>query len=145
MEKVFAIYDSIRSSEKLNYLAVGFTTYLIDIFFYILLVNLVNIDAVNSSIISFIISTLISYVLTIRYVFTSSGRKKRFTLPLYIVTTALGVLITKLILEYLTVGLGVHYLISKNISIVFIVLFNYFVRKFFIFRKNSEILTDMTE
>lgn len=125
----------VKSSEKSMYLIVGFITYVTDILLSVVFVNFLLLDYVSASVLGFIASTMVSYLLTVQYVFVGSKVKKRYTLPLYVITTALGIVITKFVLELLTEDLGLHYLISKNVAILFIIVFNYFVRKFLIFRK----------
>lgn len=124
-----------KESEKIRYLIVGTIAYFTDISISILLVSGWDFDPIAASIFSFLISTISSYILTINYVFIKSTRKKRLTLPLYLVSTGIGIVITKFVLEALTNQLEIHYLISKNIAVAFIIVANYFIRKYLIFKK----------
>lgn len=127
--------EELRRSEKIRYLLVGFITYITDISISIILISILKVNPIAASICSFLISTSGSYVLTLRYVFIGSTRKKRYTLPLYLFTTAIGIFVTKYALQILTIELGIHYLISKNIAVFFIIAANYFVRKYVIFKQ----------
>lgn len=124
----------LNSSDKIRYLIIGAITYFIDISTTLLLTMPFNVQVSLAAIIAFLISTIFSYIYSVNYVFKESEGYQKKTAILFFFTTVLGLFVNKLMLDVLTSSFGVHFLISKNIAIVFIILSNYFVRKNFIFK-----------
>ena len=119
-----------------KYTIIGGASALIDwVFFYFLAVQM-EMHFMLSATISFILATLANYFLGIRFLFNSGIRfnKKEELVLIFIVSlVSLGINLASLYALSVLVGLGL--MISKVIASFSALVWNYFMRNNFIFRK----------
>lgn len=133
--------DSYRmrgfNKELFLYLMVGGVTYLLDVSISFLLFHQTPLKETVAATTGFLISLLVSYILNSRYVFPHSrGGKKQLVLFLSS-TLIIGFICNTLLLPILSNQLGMNFEVSKHAIILIMIVTNYLVRKFFIYKPKS--------
>lgn len=115
---------------------VGVLCTLIDFSILIFLTEVLNINYILSAIISFSISVLVNYFLSIKLVFdvnnTSSNK-----LLYFIILSICGLLINEFIMILFERFLSLAYYFGKVIATGVVMVFNYITRKFLLERNNN--------
>ncbi|MBR6458946.1 MAG: GtrA family protein [Actinomycetaceae bacterium] len=112
---------------------VGVICFVIDYGVMILLTELFGVPYLISCTISFSISVVVNYYLSMSYIFTSRddiSKSKEFTI--FVVLSVLGVLLTVLFMWMMTDLIGVHYMLSKIVVTGIVMAFNFITRKIFL-------------
>ena len=142
MKKIFDFYKLHR--EIINYLLVGGFTTVISIGTFALFINVLGLSTVASNIISWVIVIIIAYILNRYFVFLKHA--KDFKGIIREIISFIVARIATLLLETLVVWLGIDVMgfnseigvvIVKTIGQILVVLSNYILSKFLIF-KNSD-------
>ncbi|MBF0219841.1 MAG: GtrA family protein [Gammaproteobacteria bacterium] len=94
----------------------------------------------------FVLATLVNYFLSIRWVFTSGARfsKKREIAYVFMVS-GIGLGLNILILFLCVDKLLIHPLIAKIIATALVFFWNYYLRKYFVFKPNHSPYNDAKE
>ena len=119
-----------------GYLIIGGASALVDWVFFYLLAILMEMHFILSATITFILATLANYFLGIKFIFDSGVRfnKKEELVLIFIVSlVSLGINLASLYALSVWVGLGL--MISKVIASLSALVWNYFMRNNFIFKK----------
>jgi putative flippase GtrA len=118
-----------------RYFLVGGTAALVDWSIFALLSFQAEVPYLIAAAISFILATLVNYLLSIRFVFRSGARFSRGmeTAMVYAVS-AVGLGINLLILQFLIASLHVHPMLSKITATGIVFIWNYMIRATVIFR-----------
>lgn len=99
------------------------------------LVEIAGIYYLLSNIVSFLAGSSLSYVLSIALVFHSrTMKRKSVEYAAFIFIGVIGVVLNSLFLWLLTSGFGIHYMLSKVIAGSTVFFWNFFARKFMLFR-----------
>ena len=112
---------------------VGVICFVIDYGVMILLTELFGVPYLISCTISFSISVVVNYYLSMSYIFTSRddiSKSKEFTI--FVVLSVLWVLLTVLFMWMMTDLIGVHYMLSKIVVTGIVMAFNFITRKIFL-------------
>ena len=118
----------------LKFGVVGGTSFLIDYGIFTILSQLLGINYLISSIISFSISVIYNYILSIKWVFDVSKRQTVKEFVIFIILSVIGLGINSLIM-YLTHDLmDIHEMIGKIIATAIVMVYNFITRKIFIER-----------
>lgn len=138
MERIIKIYKKYK--EIINYLIVGVLTTIISLAtYYVCVYTFLNpenaFELQLANIISWIIAVIFAYFTNRKYVFESKNDNK-----IKEATRFLGSRITTLLLDMLTMYVGVTLLkfndkIIKIVSQVLVIVGNYIISKFFVFKK----------
>jgi putative flippase GtrA len=117
-----------------KYFFVGGASALIDILLFSIFAVYLDFPWVAVSIASFTIATGVNYYLSIKFVFKSGSRHKRYVelIGVFIVST-LALLVNQTILYLFIVVFGFHLLISKMAATGMVFLWNYYGRSKFVF------------
>ena len=111
---------------------VGGLAFLIDYGLLFLLTEFVNIHYLISSIISFIVSLIFNYILSIKWVFDVTKKQTYKEVIVFVVLSVIGLGINQLVM-YVGVGkLTIHYMLVKIISTFIVMIWNFITRKIFI-------------
>ncbi len=129
----------LKKHEKLalqffKYLLVGGTAFLFDFGTLFTLTEYAHIHYLTSAAIAFIIGLNINYILAKYFVFTGSkiaNIHKEYWLIVFVSLT--GLALNQSLIWFFTEKLAVYYLFSKMISTCIILIYNFWVRKKFIF------------
>ncbi len=112
---------------------VGFTSLGVDYVLLLALVELLHIDVLVGTTVSFIVSVIVNYILSIRYVFDrreDMSRKREFTI--FAVLSAIGQGLTDLFMFVGVAFLSIGYQAMKLISTFMVTWYNYFSRRKFL-------------
>ena len=116
----------------LKFGVVGGTAFLIDYGIFTILSQLLNIHYLIASIISFSISVIYNYILSIKWVFDVSKKQTSKEFIIFIILSVIGLGLNSLIM-YVSVDLmKIHEMISKIVATVIVMVYNFITRKIFI-------------
>jgi len=109
--------------------------FVVDFSLLFFLVEFLSVYYLISASLSFIAGTSITYFLSITWIFekrTLDDPRQEYII--FFVIGLIGLGLNVLLIWYFTESMGNHYLLSKIISSLLIFFFNFFVRKFTLFR-----------
>ncbi len=131
----------LLNKETVSYLIFGVLTTIIDIVSYIIFSKIFGINYLLANIMSWTIAVIFAFITNKIYVFGSKNYSARTLLdeiPSF-VSARLITLIFSLVFIYMCVVLfGINDVVSKIASNVFVVILNYILSKFFIFKENKQ-------
>jgi putative flippase GtrA len=135
---IVKIAKSVLTPEFIRYLIVGVASVAIEMSILILLVERLRLPYLEGNIFAFIFTASVNYALSRLWVFERTGRKKRIEFLWFAVFLGLSLLISQALMWYGVERLGIDYKISKLISIVIVVGWNFLTRKHFVFAKQKD-------
>ena len=113
-----------------RYVFVGGTAFVVDFFFLYFFSDICGIYYLASAVFSFIISVLVNYVMSTRWVFNQDNiENKVVEFNLFMLISTIGLVFTEILLYFFTDICGIHYLISKIISAVIVLFWNFLARR----------------
>ena len=113
-----------------RYVFVGGTAFVVDFFFLYFFSDICGIYYLVSAVFSFIISVLVNYVMSTRWVFNQDNiENKVVEFNLFMLISTIGLVFTDILLYFFTDICGMHYLISKIISAVIVLFWNFLARR----------------
>lgn len=116
---------------------VGFLCFFIDYEIMVLLVERFGMDYRLSCGISFTVSVIVNYILSITFVFeTDKKKKKSGEFIVFVILSLIGLGINELCMWFAVDTLGVDYRISKIGATGVVMVYNFISRKIFIEKKN---------
>jgi len=124
-------------SSFVRYSIVGGLTAVAEFSLLIIQVELISINYLIANIIAFVLAHIINYILSRIWVFESSSSKRRIEFSLFMLFVGGGLLINQVLLWYLVDQVGIRYEISKIISILVVIIWNYITRRYIIFKKQA--------
>ena len=111
---------------------VGFTAFLIDAGLLFILTEFCHIHYLISSIISFVVSLVYNYILSIFWVFDVQKKQTYKEVLLFIILIIIGLGLNQLIM-YLGVDLlHIYYMFCKVLATIIVMIYNFITRKIFI-------------
>ena len=111
---------------------VGFTAFLIDAGLLYILTDFLHIHYLISSVISFTVSLIYNYILSIFWVFDVKKKQTYKEVLLFTILSVIGLGINQLVM-YLGVDLlNIYYMLCKIISTIIVMIYNFITRKIFI-------------
>lgn len=117
-----------------RYFAVGGAAASVDIGCFFLFTSQLHIGWFSSALGSFILATLVNYLLSIRYVFRSGIRfQKHHEVLLVFLVSGTGLVINQLLLWLLIENMSVNMLVSKVTATTLLFAWNYLLRKSVVF------------
>ena len=120
-----------------RYMFVGGAAFIVDFGSLFILTQYFGIYYLVSAAIAFVLGLAANYALSISWVFnrrTLENRTLEFGVFTFIGIIGLG--LNELFIWFFTSEIGFYYLISKIISAIIILFWNFFARKFTLFRQN---------
>lgn len=113
-----------------RYVFVGGTAFLVDFFFLYFFSDICGIYYLISAVLSFIISVLVNYVMSTKWVFNQDNiENKVLEFNLFILISTIGLVFTEILLYLFTDVFGIYYLVSKIISAIIVLFWNFFARR----------------
>ena len=120
-----------------RYVFVGGTAFVVDFFFLYFFSDICGIYYLISAIFSFIISVLVNYIMSIKWVFNQTNIENRlFEFNMFLLISTIGLVFTEILLYLFTDILGIYYLISKIISAIIVLFWNFLARRVMFYGKN---------
>lgn len=124
------------NKEIINYLICGFLTFIFSMLIYALLSEALRINVLISNVLTWIIAVYFAFTVNRRFVFESNNKITYELLQFYsgrIVT----LLIEQVILYIFIIRLSFDNLIIKLIAQIIIIILNYIISKFIVFKKEN--------
>lgn len=112
---------------------VGIICFGIDYGLMVLLTEVANLEYLASNGISFCVSVVVNYRLSMRFVFTT--RKKNGSVKdffTFIILSVTGLLLTELLMWIGVEKFDFHYMLTKGIVTGFVMTYNFITKKFFL-------------
>lgn len=112
---------------------VGIICFIIDYGLMIILTEVVGLTYLVSCALSFIISTIVNYILSMRYVFESKENvNKTVEFILFGIMSTIGLGLTELLMFLAVDKLNIYYMISKIVVTGIVMIYNFVTRKIFL-------------
>lgn len=120
-----------------RYIFVGGTAFIVDFFFLYFFSDICGIYYLISAVFSFIISVLVNYVMSTRWVFNQDNiENKVLEFNLFLLISTIGLVFTEILLYFFTDIVGLYYLISKIISAIIVLFWNFLARRVMFYGRN---------
>nr|WP_288744261.1 GtrA family protein [uncultured Mediterraneibacter sp.] len=117
---------------------VGGTAFLIDYGVMIALTELCGINYLISSGISFVVSVIYNYILSVRWVFeVDENGDKRKEFVVFIVLSLIGLGLNQLLMWVFVSMIHIFYMVAKIIVTAIVMLYNFITRKLFLEKKHD--------
>ena len=117
---------------------VGGTAFLIDYGVMIALTELCGINYLISSGISFVVSVIYHYILSVRWVFeVDENGDKRKEFVIFIVLSLIGLGLNQLLMWVFVSMIHIFYMVAKIIVTAIVMLYNFITRKLFLEKKHD--------
>ncbi len=128
---------TLLSHNFIRYIIVGVISMAIEMGMLILLVERLGLPVLESNLIAFVITNIVNYILSRLWVFEKSGRKKRVELVWFSLFLSISLLLSQALMWIGVDYLHLDYKITKLISIVIVVAWNFLTRKHFVFARQA--------
>lgn len=138
LSKIFKERTDNTLIQLFRYGFVGGAAFVVDFGTYFLLTEFVHVHYLLSAAIAFVLGLTVNYLISISWVFNDhkmSSRAAEFAVFAVIGLVGLG--LNELIIYVCTDLLGIHYLVSKIISTIMVFAWNFFARKFILFKSSK--------
>lgn len=117
---------------------VGGTAFLIDYGVMIALTELCGINYLISSGISFVVSVIYNYILSVRWVFeVDENGDKRKEFIIFIVLSVIGLGLNQLLMWVFVSTIHIFYMVAKIIVTAIVMVYNFITRKLFLEKKHD--------
>ena len=116
---------------------VGVIAMIIDVGVLTLLKEVAHVDVLVASAISFTVSVVVNYILSMLWVFKSKGENKVKEFVIFVLLSIGGLLINQLIMWLGTEVVNFYYLAVKVFALLFVPIYNFVTRKIFLEKKES--------
>lgn len=120
-----------------RYIFVGGTAFVVDFFFLYFFSDICGIYYLISAILSFIISVLVNYIMSTKWVFNQDNiDNKVLEFNLFILISTIGLVFTEILLYLFTDIVGLYYLVSKIIAAIIVLFWNFLARRVMFYGKD---------
>ena len=116
---------------------VGVIATFVDVGVLVLLKELLHMDVLVSSAISFCVSVMVNYILSMTFVFKSKNQNKVREIIIFILLSVGGLFLNQLILWIGVRFTPVYYLVVKLFALVIVPVYNFITRKIFLESKEK--------
>ena len=116
---------------------VGVIAMIIDVGVLTFLKEVMHVDVLIASAISFTVSVVVNYILSMLWVFKSKGENKVKEFVIFVLLSIGGLLINQLIMWLGTEVVDFYYLAVKVFALLFVPIYNFVTRKIFLEKKES--------
>ena len=138
MIKIKLFFENLLNQKLIKYFFVGGCAAIIDISIFFVFAKLLNFNYLIVSAVSFIIATLVNYLLSIRFVFQTNLRFETKTeLILVYIISSIGLLLHLFILYMFIDQLFFEKMISKFIASGTVFIWNFAARNYLVFKERE--------
>ena len=117
------------------FMIVGGLSYFIDMAILIFLVEIIKLNIIVSTGLSFIIVAVINYLLNIKYIFINGKYKKAYELIGFLILGIICLFFTIFLMKFFVYYLKIWYVYSKTITVLLVSIFSFSFRKWLLFKK----------
>lgn len=119
-----------------RYIFVGGTAFVVDFFFLYFFSDICGIYYLISAILSFVISVVVNYLMSIKWVFNQDNiDNKIMEFNMFLLISTIGLIFTEILLYFFTDVCGIYYLMSKIISAIIVLFWNFIARRVMLYDK----------
>ncbi len=137
IDKLFRESSDNLFIQLFRYIFVGGTAFVVDFFFLYFFSDICGIYYLISAVFSFIISVLVNYFMSTKWVFNQNNiQNKVLEFNLFIIISTIGLGFTEILLFVFTDIIGMYYLISKIISAIIVLFWNFLARRVMFYGKD---------
>ena len=134
LKKLFKNQTKKIHIQFFRYIFVGFTSFIVDIGILYFLTEYLGLFYLISAAIAFIIALITNYILCIKWIFTKRKIKsKKFEFGIFITIGILGLFFNEIFIWLFTSQFGINYLISKILTAIVILLYNFLSRRIILY------------
>ena len=126
------IFKNKLLNQILKFGLVGGTAFVIDYVLLYFCTEFLHIHYLISSIISFTVSVIFNYILSIKWVFDVKKKQDVKDFVIFIILSVIGLGINSLIMYVMVEKFGVYYMLSKIFSTAVVMVYNFITRKIFV-------------
>ena len=126
------IFKNKLLNQILKFGLVGGTAFVIDYVLLYFCTEFLHIHYLISSIISFTVSVIFNYILSIKWVFDVQKKQDVKDFVIFIILSVIGLGINSLIMYVMVEKFGVYYMLSKIVSTAVVMVYNFITRKIFV-------------
>lgn len=119
-------------SQFFKFGVVGVIAFIVDYLSLYLLTEFLNVYYLISSILSFLLSIIVNYLLSIKWVFDIKKKQSFKDVIIFTLLSAIGLLINLLVMYLSVEVLKIHYMIGKLIATFIVMIWNFVTRKMFL-------------
>lgn len=120
-----------------RYIFVGGIAFVVDFFFLYFFSDICGIYYLISGVLSFIISVLVNYVMSTKWVFNQDQINNRvLEFNLFLLISTIGLVFTEILLYVFTDIIGLYYLLSKIIAAIIVLFWNFIARRVMFYGKD---------
>jgi putative flippase GtrA len=121
--------------QMFRYLFVGGAAFIVDFLSLFILTDFFGIYYLISAAIAFILGLIVNYFLSISWVFNKRKLKNRhLEFGMFAIIGIIGLGFNEVVIWFFTQDLQIYYLISKIFAAIIILFWNFFARKYILFR-----------
>lgn len=123
--------------QMFRYIFVGGTAFVVDFFFLYFFSDICGIYYLISGVLSFIISVLVNYIMSTKWVFNQENiENKVLEFNLFLAISTAGLIFTEILLWLFTDIFGLYYLVSKIIAAILVMFWNFIARRVMFYGRN---------
>lgn len=126
------IFKNKLLNQILKFGLVGGTAFVIDYVLLYFCTEFLHIHYLISSIISFTVSVIFNYILSIKWIFDVKKKQDVKDFVIFIILSVIGLGINSLIMYVIVEKFGVYYMFSKIVSTAVVMVYNFITRKIFV-------------
>lgn len=126
------IFKNKLLNQILKFGLVGGMAFVIDYVLLYFCTEFLHIHYLISSIISFTVSVIFNYILSIKWVFDVKKKQDVKDFVIFIILSVIGLGINSLIMYVMVEKFGVYYMLSKIVSTAVVMVYNFITRKIFV-------------
>jgi len=126
------IFKNKLLNQILKFGLVGGTAFVIDYVLLYFCTEFLHIHYLISSIISFTVSVIFNYILSIKWIFDVKKKQDVKDFVIFIILSVIGLGINSLIMYVMVEKFGVYYMLSKIVSTAVVMVYNFITRKIFV-------------
>lgn len=126
------IFKNKLLNQILKFGLVGGTAFVIDYVLLYVCTEFLHIHYLISSIISFTVSVIFNYILSIKWVFDVKKKQDVKDFVIFIILSIIGLGINSLIMYVMVEKFEVYYMLSKIVSTAVVMVYNFITRKIFV-------------
>lgn len=117
--------------QLLKFSIVGVIATFIDFLILYLFKEYCGFSVLLASFLAYVVSSVINYLLSTRWVFKSNVLSEHYKIIIFIIISLIGVILNELIM-YFGELVSIYYMITKVISTIVLLVFNFISRKIFL-------------